>query len=464
MSHLRRAQWWYLGGTIAAVVLVVAGFVGARTLYSSPASSTNPGNSPPTALNPAARVEAVFPTKGGLSRRTSQPGSAHSFESAELYAKISGYLKAQHVDIGSRVKQGDLLAEIDAPELTEDVEAATAACQQASAEIAQAEARVESAIADQKAAHSRAVQSKADVERFQAEVGFGQKQYDRIKELNGLKGIEDRLVDEKLFQLQAAQANHRAAESAVVAFEQLAAAAESRIRLAKADLQVAKAKALVFESQLDRAKVMVSYTQITSPYDGVVTCRNFHRGAFVRSPVQGGQIPLLSVDRTDLMRVQVRIPEREVPYIQPGDRVTVRFDALPQREFSVPVSRIAESEDSATRSMLAEIDLPNPDHEIRDHMYGRVEIALDEAIQGVTIPSTCLVGDVANGQGQVFVIEGSRAKLRKVQVGRDTGIQVEILSGLVTNDAVVLRPSGGLTDGAEVASGASGAAQAIAHK
>jgi HlyD family secretion protein len=231
----------------------------------------------------------------------------------------------------------------------------------------------------------------------------------------------------------------------------------------------------VLEAQHNRSKVMASYTQITSPYDGVITSRNFHRGAFVRSPEQGGQIPLLSVDRTDLMRVQVRIPEREVPYIQPGDRVKVRFDALPHREFTVPVSRIAQSQDPASRTMLAEIDLENPDHEIRDQMYGRVEIALDDALKGVTIPSTCLVGDVSNSQGQVFVVEGNlvegklvegkKAKLRKVQVGRDTGTQVEILAGIATTDAVVLRPAGGLADGTEVATAASPSApQAVAHK
>ena len=470
MSHLRRASLWSLGAIVVIAALIVAGLVRARSLHSSPLIGEKQANISAAAASSLAKVETVFPTKGGLSRRTSQPGSAHSFESADLYAKISGYLKAQHVDIGSRVKQGDLLAEIDVPELTKDVEAAAALCQQALAEIALAEARVQSAIADQKSAQSRVAQAKADGERFQAEVGYAQKQLDRIKELNELKGIEDRLVDEKQFQLQVAQANQRAAESSVLAFEHQAAADESRISLARADLQVAKAKSQVLEAQHNRSKVMASYTQITSPYDGVVTSRNFHRGAFVRSPEQGGQIPLLSVDRIDLMRVQVRIPEREVPFIQPGDRVKVRFDALPHREFTVPVSRIGQSQDPASRTMLAEIDLENPDHEIRDQMYGRVEIALDDALKGVTIPSTCLVGDVSNSQGQVFVVEGNlvegkKAKLRKVQVGRDTGTQVEILAGIATTDAVVLRPAGGLADGAEVATAATpGAPQAVAHK
>lgn len=464
MPQHRRSAWLYLGGLLTVVAVVTAGFIGSQRLFSSSVSAAHPAeHSEPKAT--AVRVETIAPVKGGLTRRTSQPGSAHSFESVDLYAKVSGFLKLQNVDIGSRVTKGDLLAEIDVPELVEDVEGATASYQQALAEVTQADARVDSAIADHHSAQSRVAQAKADAERFDAELSFGQKQYDRIKELSQLKGIEDRLVDEKLFQLQAAQANKRAAASSILSFEQQAIAAESRIKLAKADLEVAKAKAGVAESKLDRAKVMVSYTKVVSPFDGVITTRNFHLGAFVRSPEQGGQMAIVAVDRTDLMRVKVQIPEREIPHIQPGDRVTVRFDALPGKEFTVPVSRIAESEDPVTRTMLAEIDLPNPDRIIRDQMYGRVEITLDEALLGVTIPSACLVGDSGDGKAQVYVVENGHAKLQNVQIGRDTGAQVEVLSGLSTSDSVILRPAGGLVDGAEVAtSTGSTPVQAIAHK
>src|SRR4029453_561451 len=135
-------------------------------------------------------------------------------------------------------------------------------------EVAQAEAQVESAIADQKSAESRIAQMKSDVQRCEAEVGLAQKQYDRIRELNGLKGIEDRMVDERLCQLQSSQAAHRSSQSTVIAAQQQSPAAKAPITLAKAELEVSKSKVTVAESQLDRAKVMQSYTKITSPYDG----------------------------------------------------------------------------------------------------------------------------------------------------------------------------------------------------
>ena len=399
--------------------------------------------------------------KGGLARRTAQSGSAHSFESAELYAKISGFLKEQHVDIGSHVKRGDLLAEIDVPELTEDVDSAQAALQQARAEVAQAEAQVESAIADQKSAESRIAQMKSDVQRCEAEVGLAQKQYDRIRELNGLKGIEDRMVDERLCQLQSTQAAHRSSQSTVIAAGQQSDAAKARIALAKAELEVSKSKVTVAESQLDRAKVMQSYTKITSPYDGVVTCRNFYRGAYVRSPDHGwpdsaaGRGP----HRQDARGCE--FPNGTFPTFSPEIRRRSTSMPLPQRDFVGAVARIAESEEPATRTMLVEIDLPNADGVIRNQMYGRVEIELDESLAGVTIPSTCLVGDVVSGQGKVFVVSGDHVSLKQIQVGKDTGIEVEVLAGIST--VPVLRPQGSLADGAKVAIMASPTSTAKAH-
>jgi len=451
MSYLRRANWWY----VCVAILVFGGLLtlsvrGSRHTSAASAAKVDIGQ---TATIPDAvtRVETVHPTKGGLARVASEPGSAHSFESAELFAKVSGYLEKLHVDIGSHVKQGDLLAEIDVPELTKDVESANASHQQAEAEVTQAEARIDSAIADQQAAEAKIAQAKAEVERCLAEVEFTRSQYERNRELNQLKGIPDRVVEEKLRQYQSAQASHHAAQSSVAAAEQLASAATSRIALARADLKVSQAKARVAQSQLDRANVMASYMKIASPYDGVITARNFHRGEFIRAPGQGGQAPLLAVDRTDKMRVVVKIPELEVPYVQPGDLAKVHFDALPLREFTGAVARIADSEDSLTRTMQVEIDLPNPDGAIRDRMYGRVEIALEDSPPGVTVPTTCLAGDVKDRQGNVFVLENGQARARQVQVGTDNGIQVEILSGLTVSDTVIVHPPGGLTDGSKVA-------------
>ena len=407
---------------------------------------------PPAASDTAAvQVETVCPTEGGMARLTSQPGSAHSFESAELFSKVSGFLKSLSVDIGSRVQQGELLAEIDVPELNEDIASAEATLEQCRAEVIQAEAQVESAQADFRAAVAKIHQSRAEGERAKAEVELTDKRLQRMRELYGLKAIEMRLVDEQQFQLDAARASQQAAGSSVLAAQQLSQASESRIALAKASLDVMRAKVSVAEAGLKRAKVMQAYTRIVSPYDGVVTVRNFHRGAYVRAPDQGGTVPLLTVDRIDKMRVVVRIPERHVPYIHPGDAASVNFDAYPHQQFQAVVARISATEDPATRSMQVEVDLPNPDGLIRDHMFGRVEIVLEDALKGLTIPSACLVGESKDGKATVFVVLGDTVSLREIQVGRDTGTEVEVHSGLDVKDSIIVGPPGGLTNATRVA-------------
>ncbi|HEX3728108.1 MAG TPA: efflux RND transporter periplasmic adaptor subunit, partial [Pirellulales bacterium] len=401
------------------------------------------------------RVETVHPHNGGLAHTTVQPGSARSYESADLYAKVSGYLETQDVDIGSRVKRGQLLAQIDVPELTKDYELAQAALDQAKSEIEQMKARIDSAVAEKNAAQAYVAQTEADLQRCAAERSFREKQYNRIRDLHEMKSVEERLVDEKLDQLHAADAADRAAHSAVTTAQQQVAAAEARVESARADLRVSEAKVRVAEATVGKAKVMVSYTQITSPYDGVVTHRNFHRGAFIRAPDQGGQIPLLTVDRTDLMRIVVQIPDREVPFAQPGDPATIRFDALPRTPFKGRIARIAESENDETRTMRVEIDLPNPNGVVRDAMYGRVEILLEPAHGGVTIPSACFMGNIEDSRGQVFIVHNGRVSLKSVVIGSDNGTLAEVVSGLSPGDEVVMRPPGSLADGAEVVASAS---------
>lgn len=394
-----------------------------------------------------ARVEVVCPIAGGLLRSSSQPGTAHSYESADLYPKLSGFLKSMAVDIGTIVKAGDILAELDVPELQQDVLAAEASLKQAIAEVAQAVANIHSVTADQKAAEAKVLLAKAEQQRIASELTLADKQLARMRELNQLRAIEDRIVDEKTQQLASAKASVSAAESTVKAAEQEVESAKARIALAESQLNVMQAKQQVAQSQLERSRVMASYTSIVSPYDGVITARNFHRGAYIRSPDHGGDKPILSVDRTDLMRVVLRIPERDVPHVHKGDLCQIKFDAFPKRTFKGPIARIAATEDSATRTMAVEIDLPNPDGLIRDHMYGRVFVALEEATDGQTIPSTCIIGDTAEGKAKVYTVQSGKLVLKSIEIGRDTGVETEVVAGLAEEDQVVVRPANGLSEG-----------------
>lgn len=434
-------------------VLVIGGAV-AFYLTRRPIDAASPEKPQPAAKAGSAtalKVTAMHPASGGVPRKTTLPCAAHWHQSADLYSKVSGYLEEQVVDIGAMVTSGQQLATIGVPELERDVQLSTAAHQQSLSEVMQAEARKKTAQADQRAAEAAAERAAVDVERWEAERTFREKEYKRFTELSKASSVQGALVDEKLYQLQAVEAGKRSAESAVQSAREQALAAAAKVELAEAEHGVAKAKAAVAEASLAKAQLMVSFSNITSPCAGVVTARYYHPGDFVRDAQSGGNDPLFTVARTDLIRVVVYIPDNDVPFAHPGDAVRVTFDSLPGRTFAAKLDRIAYSEDPKTRTMRAEVDLQNADNLIVDQMYGRMEIDLEPASNTLTLPSACLVGDLKGGQAQVYVVRDGLAKLQKVSVGPDDGIQVEVLSGLSAGDAVIVSPPANLTDGVSVA-------------
>jgi RND family efflux transporter MFP subunit len=462
MAWAARKRRWWIVALVAAIVMVGALTFRGRILDSSlPQAVASDPAADDSGSEPV--VDVLHPIAGGIPRTTVQPGSAHSFQSADLFAKQSGYLKTQAVDIGSLVKHGDLLAELDVPELVEELERDKAQLRQAEAEVQQAEAGIVAATAERKAAEAYVVQTQASVKRCQSERQFREKQYRRIQELHSLNSIEARLVDEALDQMQAAESAELAAESTVVTAQQQVAAAAARVGRAEADLSVAKAKMQVSQATVKRTSVLVAYTKITSPYDGIVTRRSFHPGDFILAADHGGEVPLLSVDRIDRIRMVVLVPDRDVPYVQAGDPAIVLFDALPDMKFNGKVARVAGSENPQTRTMRVEIDVPNTQGLIRDGMYGQVEIELEKRLAGVRIPSACLAGDSKAGSSKVFVVRHGKAYLVDVKIGKDTGALVEIESGLTAADEVVVKPPATLADGIAVQAEPAAGAAVAAH-
>jgi RND family efflux transporter MFP subunit len=159
---------------------------------------------------------------------------------------------------------------------------------------------------------------------------------------------------------------------------------------------------------------------------------------------------MFTVARTDKMRIIAQIPERDVPYTNVGDRATVELDALAGTEFHGTVARFANSEDRNTRTMRAEIDLENKDNRLRDGMFGRVTIFVDEASKGLTVPSSSVVADTKSKKSSVYVVQDGKLKKTPVEIGQDDGIRVEIVSGLNPTDQVVRRPTAEMSDGLAV--------------
>ncbi|HQU42806.1 MAG TPA: efflux RND transporter periplasmic adaptor subunit [Pirellulales bacterium] len=450
-SHRRGWVSWALAITLA----------GAATGLVAYTSLAQPGGAAPPPLPPheaarashdAARlkVKVVHATRGGLARTTTQPGIVHAFEYADLYAKASGYLTGQAVDIGDTVERGQVLAEIFDPERLEAVEEATAAVEQAKAEVQFAEARVAAAEAAVSAADALLSQRRAQVGRYTAARKFREKQYVRFIELARKRAVDERIADEKEQEYESALSAETEAEAAVKTAEADVARATAEVLREQAGLVAARASLRLKEATEKFAQIKADYLQITSPYNGVITKRNFHRGAFIRSADQGTTTPLLSVARTDRMRIVVYVRDIDVPYLDRGDQAVLRVDALQGEEFNGQVARFAEYEDPANRTMRTEIDLPNPTGKLREGMYGAVSVLLEPSSDNLSIPSAALQEHTERGEGTIYVVHGNVARKQQIRIGRDDALRTEVTGGLSEDDAVIVSYSGSLEDGEPV--------------
>jgi RND family efflux transporter MFP subunit len=398
---------------------------------------------------PAPNVEVFHPQHGGIPRTIQQPASIHSFESVDLYAMVSGYLKTQEVDIGSRVKKGQVLAEINVPRDVKAVEEAASLVEQARTQIVQSEARIKMTEAQRDAAAAAAKVAESDRERLVARRKLAEKQVARINGLVVERVTTSRVADEQLSDLDAAIAAEQTGSAEIQSAKAKLLAALAAIEQAKADALESRANLGVAEARRDRLKVNLDYAKIVAPFDGVVTQRNFHPGALIRSAAEGGQQPLLTVKRVDLMRVIVLVPDRDVVLTKVGDSAAVSVDALGGRSFNGVLARVARAED-AERMMRVEIDLPNSENLLCDGMYGKAIINLERDSSSLALPAACVVEHTGRSGGVVFVVRDGTARRTGVKLGSDNGSQVEILSGLKPADAVVLPAGTPLEDGMRV--------------
>lgn len=315
--------------------------------------------------------------KGNQPGRTTQPAEIQAYESVNLYAKVPGFLKKQTVDIGDRVKSGQVLAVVDTPELESQLKHDRAALDKARARLQRARARISRADADLETAKLSVLQADEMVKSAAASVRYSDLKVKRLEVLFKNNSIEAKILDEAKDRHEVA-VGERSAKAAVATAKSQVVAAKAKIEEAKADVAIEEAGVVAAQANLEKSQVLLSSATISAPFDGVITQRHSIPGDFIRTANQGGNEPLLTVQRVDKMRVIVAIPDRDVPFVDAGDAVELEIDALPGRKWSAKVSRIASFEDPKTRTMRVEIDLPNPTGHICSGMYGRVTIVFEK--------------------------------------------------------------------------------------
>ena len=336
------------------------------------------------------RVEVVTPKAGASDRAIALPGSVQPLEETTLYARASGFTRRWLVDIGDKVNEGQLLAEIETPEL--DQEQA-----QARAQLAQAEASVLQARANRDF-------SRTNLVRY---VGL-------TKE--GLASQQD--LDQKKAQAEVDEANVNVAAAAVSAQQ----------------------------ANLQRLAQLKSFARVTAPFAGTVTARWIERGALV-SP--GNATPLFKIAALDPVRVFIQVPQDVAPSVRADVPAKVTIREYAGRAFDGRVVRSAGALDAATRTMNTEVRVPNPRGELMAGMYAQVALTLPSSHRVFEVPVTALQSDARGTRVAVVDAEG-KVKLVPVVVERDTGAAVEVSSGLDGTERVIKLASAELADGKRV--------------
>jgi len=380
---LRRTRW------IALVVLVLLALGAGRTMLSRIANA----KALETGASEQARqyVKTTLPKVGATGQTLALPGTLQGYVQAPISARASGYLKRWTKDIGARVEKGELLAEIETPEIAEQLSQAVAARQQSSASLALADSTVE-----------------------------------RWESLRKKDVVSQQELDERRSSVIQARANVAAAEANV-----------QRLR------------------QLD------AFKRVIAPFGGVITKRNVDVGDLIDAGSNGGGRALFVLTQTDPLRVYVNVPQTYSQIVKAGQTVVVTQAELRGQSFKGTVARTAGAIDAATRTMQVEIALPNPSGTLLPGAY--VQVALPMAASTVLrVPTNTLLFR-PDGSRVALVDANGRISLRKVQIGRNLGEEMELLDGIAATDRLVLNPTDSLADGDVVAlAAASSASQAKA--
>jgi membrane fusion protein (multidrug efflux system) len=345
------------------------------------------------ATSPAAQtaVDVVRVVSKSVERQVKLPGEFQPYMAVPIFAKVSGFVRQVNVDRGSAVKQGQLLATLEAPEMQ--------------AQIVEAESKVQA----------------LELQRAEAEakLAAAQSTYDRLKAASATPGV--------------------VAENDVIVAQKTMEAAQSLVRSYESSIKAAQAQA-------QAVKDLGQYLQIRAPFEGIITERNVHPGALVGPGA--GSTPLLRLHQLSRLRLVVALPEALVGGIVRGARVPFTVPAYPGEQFLGTVSLVAHDLDAKTRTMAVELDVRNPDLRLGAGMYPEVQWPVRRPQPSLLVPPTSIVTTTE----RTFVIRVNNGVAQWVNVGRGArvGDLVEVFGDLKDGDVVLRRGTDEIRDGAKV--------------
>ncbi len=393
------------------------------------------------------KVTAAAPARKSLQLFTTQPARLEAIEQTPIHSKLPGYVKAVHSDLGDIVEKGAVLITLDVPELEVELAQKKALVDQAQAETRQAEAALTATEAEVNTAKALARQAEAGIARASADVTRWTSEFARLEQLAISGSINKQLVDETKQKLAAAEASQTEALSAVDSAAAVVAQANAGVEKGKADVEAAKARQRVAGANFQHTLTMLAYAEIKAPYAGVITKRLVDPGHFVL-PAGADASPLLVVERTDVVRVFVPVPEIEAGLVDVGDTATIQVQSLRGATFSGKVTRTAWSLENDSRSLMAIVDLPNPDGRLRPGMFAQGKILLAERDNVLVLPAAAVVRK--DQAAHCFLVRDGQAAQAAIELGIKVGDEWEIAGGLDGTETVCLTKAATLKDGQPV--------------
>jgi RND family efflux transporter MFP subunit len=324
-------------------------------------------------------VVVTQPREGAPQTEIVLPGNIEAFTDSPIYSRTNGYLKKWYADIGTHVKKGELLAEIETPEIDQELD-----------------------------------QAQADLNTSEANFNLAQTTAQRYQDLAKSDSVSKQAVDN-----------------------------------ATGDFEAKKAMVASAQSNVNRLEQLQSFEKIYAPFDGVITVRNTDVGHLINSGASAPGNELFHIAAINRLRVYINVPQEYSASARPGLAADLELQEFPGKRFKGTLVRTANAIDPTSRTLLTEVDVDNPTGQLLPGAFAQVHLKIPSGAPSVIIPVTALIFR-AQGLQAAVVNDGKHAEIRNIAIGRDYGDEVEVLSGLTTQDHVMVSPPDSLVQGEEV--------------
>ncbi len=427
----RGSAWKAMVGAGLVVMAGMAIVAGVEAWRTEASASTAQESTAESHGGPAATTITIARPAPAAHSSVRLPATFRPWQVATLNARVSGYLTAWHSELGAAVKAGELLAEIETPELDQELAEGEALASEAAAAAVQARAERIEAEAELKVAL-------AQLARVQAEYELAKSQLVRRNKLMSSRSISQEELDTFQRQVEARGADVAAAQSDVTR-------RRTNLDTRAAVIAAREATAQSRQSNVDRLRELQAFKRIVAPFDGVITSRTAEVGLLVNA----GREPLFVIEDLSKIRVQLHVPQTYAMQTRPGVAASISLPESPVPPVAGEITRIADAVDPGSRTMLAEIELDNASHHFQPGSYGQVTLSLPQDAAAWTIPANT-ISMRADGPHVAIVNEQDQVELQAVRLGRDLGDRVVVASGIRGGERLIVNPSDELASGTVV--------------